>query len=85
LRFACKPSQLNVTGKLVECFQWLTPEEAERVMADPAQARAISDELADVLKYLVRLADRLGVDLAKAVEAKLEADARRYPPSVRSG
>jgi dCTP diphosphatase len=68
-------------GELVECFQWLTLEEAERVMDDPVRARAVSDELADVLKYLVTVADELGVDLAQAVETKMEADARRYPPT----
>lgn len=66
-------------GELLEIFQWLTPEESARVMEDPAHARAAGDELADVLQYVVRLADVLGVDLSEAVWRKLGENAQRYP------
>lgn len=66
-------------GELVEPFQWLTPEESAAVMNDDTRARRIADELADVLIYLVRLADVLGVDLLDAARTKLDANARRYP------
>lgn len=66
-------------GELVEIFQWLTPEQSGGVGSDPATARHVRDELADVLIYLVRLADVLGVDFEQAVRAKLEANARKYP------
>ena len=66
-------------GELIEHFQWLTPAESAEVMADPGKARAVGDELADVLIYLVRLADVLGVDLLDAAGRKLADNAERYP------
>jgi NTP pyrophosphatase (non-canonical NTP hydrolase) len=65
-------------GELVAELQWLTPEEAERVMADPQAAARMRSELADVTIYLVRLADLLGVDLIEAARVKLIESGRRY-------
>jgi dCTP diphosphatase len=64
---------------LSEIFQWLTEEASHAVARDPATARAVRDELADVLIYLVRLAAVLDVDLDEAVATKLRANAQRYP------
>lgn len=66
-------------GELVEIFQWLTEEQSHGVGRDPHTARAVRDELADVLLFLVRLASVLGVDLNEAVVAKLAANAVKYP------
>jgi len=66
-------------GELVELFQWLTEEQSRSVASTPATARAVRDELADVLLYLVRLSSVLGVDLNEAVTHKLQANARKYP------
>ncbi len=66
-------------GELVEIFQWMSPEQSQAAARDPETAQAVRDELADVLIYLVRLADVLGVDLDAAVRDKLRANARRYP------
>lgn len=66
-------------GELLEIFQWLTPEESARVMEDAGRARAVGDELADVLQYVVRLADVLGVDLSEPVWRKLRENEQRYP------
>jgi dCTP diphosphatase len=56
-------------GELQEHFQWLT-EEASRALAGDDLA-AVSAEMADVFIYLVRLADKLGIDLLQAAAAKL--------------
>jgi dCTP diphosphatase len=64
-------------SELVELFQWLTEEESGRL--DPERRRRVSDELADVLWFLVRLSDRLDVDLLEAAERKLAANAAKYP------
>jgi len=72
-------------GELCDLFQWLTPEESSRVMDDPSRAAAVRDEIADVLNYVLRLADVLGVDLEAAVGAKLEANAAKYPADVVRG
>lgn len=64
-------------GELLEQFQWLTPEQSAQL--DASRAAAVRAEMADVLLYLVRLADRLGVDLAQAARDKLAHNALRYP------
>ena len=66
-------------GELNEIFQWISEEDSKGVGRDPQTAKAVQDELADVLLYLVRLSSVLGVDLDAAVQQKLKANALRYP------
>src|SRR3546814_10270991 len=66
-------------GELVEIFQWLTEDESRRVAQDPRTARAVRDELADVMLYLVRLAMELGVDMNEAITHKIEVNRQKYP------
>jgi dCTP diphosphatase len=66
-------------GELTELFQWLAPEESARIMDDPGAAGKVRDELADVLAYLLRLSDVLGVDLEEALAAKIIKNAGKYP------
>jgi NTP pyrophosphatase (non-canonical NTP hydrolase) len=67
------------TGELVACFQWLTPDQSVRVMEEPDAAAEVESELADILQYLIRLADVLGVDLAQAVRTKMTINETRFP------
>ena len=64
-------------SELVELFQWLTEEESAAL--DDARRQRVAEEMADVLWFLVRLSDRLGVDLLAAAEKKLAANAAKYP------
>lgn len=67
-------------GELAELFQWVpAAEAAASVAGDPARRERVGQEMADVLLYLVRLADVLGVDLAGAARAKLAAGRSRFP------
>jgi NTP pyrophosphatase (non-canonical NTP hydrolase) len=66
-------------GELTDLFQWLSPEQAARAMDDPELAWNVRDELADVMHYLVRLADKLDVDLVEAAFAKIERNEKRFP------
>ncbi len=66
-------------AELLEVFQWLTPVQSRSVMESVEDASAVSDELADVLIYLVRIADVLGIDLASAAEAKIARNEVRFP------
>ncbi|GAA4417846.1 nucleotide pyrophosphohydrolase [Actinokineospora soli] len=66
-------------GELTEIFQWLTPEQAAAAYEDPDLRARIDDELADVLLYLVRLADVMGADLVKAAHAKIDRNEHRFP------
>jgi len=64
-------------SELVELFQWLT--EAESAALDAEKRQRVADELADVLWFLVRIADRLDIDLLEASGRKLTANAAKYP------
>lgn len=64
-------------SELVELFQWLTEEES--AAPDAERRRRVAEELADVLWFLVRLSDRLDIDLLEAAESKLAANAAKYP------
>jgi dCTP diphosphatase len=70
-------------GELLEVFQWLTPE-ASATLA-PEKHAAVSEEIADVLLYVIRLADKLGIDPVVAARAKLAANARKYPADKARG
>ena len=66
-------------GELVELFQWCTEAESKTLAKEPQTARAVRDEIADVLLYLVRLSSVLGIDLNEAVNHKLATNAQKYP------
>ncbi|MFD0559869.1 NTP pyrophosphatase (non-canonical NTP hydrolase) [Stackebrandtia endophytica] len=70
-------------GELVAEFQWLTPAEAADLSPE-AHAR-VAAEMADVLSYLVRLADVLDIDLVSAASDKIAANATRYPVATARG
>jgi dCTP diphosphatase len=75
-------------GELAELFQWLPADAAAKLAASEALRTRAAEEMSDVLLYLILLADVLGVDLAAAANAKLDDNARRYPPGgppVRAG
>lgn len=66
-------------SELLEIFQWLTPEESARVMADPDTAHRVRDEVADVLAYLLQLCAALDIDLPAALDAKIDRNEQRFP------
>ncbi|MCT7356373.1 nucleotide pyrophosphohydrolase [Streptomyces sp. 15-116A] len=73
-------SALSVeAAELLEIFQWLTPEESARVMDVPDTAHRVTDEVADVLAYLLQLCEVLGVDPLAALAAKIERNEHRFP------
>ncbi|GAB4172363.1 MAG: nucleotide pyrophosphohydrolase [Rhodocyclaceae bacterium] len=64
-------------AEVAEHFQWLTGEQS--AAPDAEKRAAVALELADVLIYLVRLADRLDIDLLAAARRKLDLNETRYP------
>ena len=70
-------------SELLETFQWLTEEQSLRL--SPDAFAAASDEIADVLLYLIRLSDKLGIDPIAAANRKLLANARKYPADKARG
>src|SRR5436853_3718998 len=70
-------------GELIEHFQWLTPEEAANL--PPAAREEVAMEAADVLLFLLRLCDKLDIDLAEAASRKLVLNAKKYPVAKSRG
>ena len=70
-------------GELLEIFQWLTEEQSGRLEAK--QLQAARDEVADILLYLVRIADRLGIDPAAEARRKMQENERKYPVDKSRG
>ncbi|MCK5720661.1 MAG: nucleotide pyrophosphohydrolase [Thiomargarita sp.] len=65
------------TAELIEHFQWLTEEQSSQLSSDKHQA--VSYELADILIYLIRIGDKLNVDLIAAANEKIEINEERFP------
>src|SRR5215470_7438490 len=70
-------------AELLERFQWLTEDQSRTL--PPAELAKVREEMADVLNYLVRLADKLDVNLLEAARAKIEINARKYPVETSRG
>jgi len=66
-------------AELLEIFQWLTEEQSREIINNEKEMSLIKEEIADVAIYLVRLADKLGVDIEKAVLDKIALNERKYP------
>ncbi|WP_034268604.1 nucleotide pyrophosphohydrolase [Actinospica robiniae] len=66
------------SAELAEIFQWLTPEESIDVMATEEAAFRVRDEIADVLAYLLQIADVCGVDPIAALNAKIDRNETRF-------
>ncbi len=70
-------------AELLEPFQWLTEEQSHKL--PPEKLEAVRQEMADVLIYLVSLANTLDLDLLKAAEDKLAINAQKYPVETAKG
>jgi dCTP diphosphatase len=70
-------------SELLECFQWLTEEQSRNLT--PEQRVRVREEMADVLNYLVRLADKLDVNLLEAAREKIQKNALKYPVDKSRG
>lgn len=66
-------------AELLEIFQWLTDEESKQIVENEKEMAQVRQEIADVMIYLVRLADKLNVDIEKAVVDKIELNEKKYP------
>ncbi len=66
-------------AELAEIFQWQTPEESRTAHEDAAAKQRIGEEVADVLLYLLQVADHCHIDVSQAVRDKLARNAVKYP------
>jgi NTP pyrophosphatase (non-canonical NTP hydrolase) len=74
---------IGETAEIVEHFQWLTEAQSKRLSA--AKKQEIQEELGDTLIYLVRLGDKLGIDLLEAAFDKLQKNRQKYPAQLVKG
>lgn len=70
-------------AELTEHFQWLTEEQSKNLT--PGKLDEVATELADTLLYLVRLADKLDIDLSAAAFSKIELNNQKYPVEKSKG
>ena len=69
---------LNVeAAELLEHFQWLTEQQSSSL--DSETLNEVADEIADIQIYLIRIADKLGVDIASSTQKKIVKNAEKYP------
>ena len=66
-------------GELLELTQWKDDAAIDATLVEPGFQEALRDECADVLLYLLLIADRTGIDLEKAAFEKLRKNAAKYP------
>jgi NTP pyrophosphatase (non-canonical NTP hydrolase) len=67
------------TGELLELFQWLREDEIEELLSSDEYIQAVSDEIADILIYALRLADVTGIDPSKSIMDKMKKNEQKYP------
>ncbi len=72
-------------AELLERFQWLTEDQSEKLAERADDYEAVVEEMADVMIYLLRLADRLDVDLEMAVPDKIRKNMAKYPVDLARG
>ena len=72
-------------AELMEHFQWTTVSASREVVADAEKLGAVTEEMADVLCYVLALANELDVDVTTAMLGKMEKNRRKYPPDEYQG
>jgi len=70
-------------GELLDIFQWLTSEQSKNLPDN--DLKLAKEELGDIMIYLIRLSDKLGIDLEEAIEEKLKINAEKYPVDLSRG
>jgi NTP pyrophosphatase (non-canonical NTP hydrolase) len=73
------------SSELLEIFQWSRGQNGWDDVSDSDIRAKTEEELSDILLYLIRFADKAGIDLQKAAEKKLEINARKYPVEKSKG
>ena len=66
-------------AELLEIFQWLTDDQSKGLINNDKEMLLVKEEIADVFIYLVRLADKMDIDIEKAVLDKMALNEQKYP------
>ncbi len=76
---------VSEVGELADCYRWLSDEEMSEIHTNPEKKKRVEEEIADIIMYLITLAYKTDIDILKAVEDKLEKNARKYPIEKSKG
>ena len=71
------------SAELLEIFQWMSEEEQKNISDEKKEA--ISEELSDILTYVVRLAGVMNINLSNSIEKKVKKNAKKYPAELVRG
>lgn len=66
-------------SELLEIFRWKTHEEVDALFKDEKKKEDIEDEMADILYFLVRIAQKYDLDLSESLDRKMEKNDKKYP------
>jgi NTP pyrophosphatase (non-canonical NTP hydrolase) len=72
-------------GELLEIFQWLTEDQSSKGSLTSEQLNDAAEEIADIMIYALRLADRLEINVEAAILSKVEKNAARYTVEASRG
>jgi len=72
-------------GELSEIFQWLTEDQSKKENISDEDLEKVREEVADILLYIIRLSDKLDIDLEQAVLDKLIINKQKYPIELSKG
>ena len=70
-------------GELLDIFQWLTSKQSKNLSKN--DFKLVKEELGDIMIYLIRLSDKLGIDLEQAVVDKMQINEDKYPVKLSKG
>src|SRR3989338_985536 len=73
------------SAELLEHFRWKNDKKVEELLKDENKREEIGDEMADVLYFLIRLAQRYDIDLSEALDRKIEKNNKKYPVEKAKG
>jgi len=72
-------------AELMEHFRWAKNSESRDILNDPARKREVAEEIADILAFLLSFANTADLDLTSTLHAKMDKNARKYPPDKYQG
>lgn len=73
------------TAELLEHFRWKTNKEVAEMFENKSRKEEIEDEMADVLYFLIRIAQKYNIDLSQALNRKMSKNERKYPVDKSRG
>jgi len=73
------------SAELLEHFRWKNEKEVEQLLKDENKREEIGDEMADILYFLIRMAQKYDIDLSEALERKMKKNDKKYPVEKAKG